>query len=96
MYSDASLDAKVILFHGISSATGMQVSRKIRLVEEIGDLPFIIRWCGLSPSDGTIEPLEQVVGDVPQLISKLLKRTATPTSLAEKAYRELGLPSGRV
>ena len=43
-YNDASLDAKAILSHAISSETGMQIQRLLRLVDKPDGIYVAIRW----------------------------------------------------
>lgn len=95
-YSDASLDAKVLLPHVLQSETGMQVQRLLRLVDTDHGLRVVIRWRGLTASEDTEEPLQQVFEDVPDLLGKLLARKSTPEALVAKARRALGLLDGGV
>lgn len=90
-YSDQSLDTTAILSHVLASETGMPVSRLLRLVEEDGKFFVIVRWKGLSASEDTIEPLQRVYEDVPQLLIKLLKRKNIDRAICKRACDTLGL-----
>lgn len=52
-HADASLNAKAILPHAISSETGMQIQRLLRLVDDADGLYVSIRWSGLPSSEAT-------------------------------------------
>ena len=70
----------------------MPVQRPMILVEENGILYVQVRWFGLNPSEDTLEKLERVYEDAPQLVEKLLVRKSTPKTLASKAKSLLKLP----
>lgn len=90
-YHDSSLDTKAILSHLISSETGMVVQRLMSLVDYEDELKVCVRWKGLSPSEDTEEPVENIYQDVPDLFKKLLERKNTPPHLVAKAKRILRL-----
>lgn len=90
-YRDSSLHETAILSHVLSSETGMQVQRLLRLIETTDGIKVAVRWQGLTRDDDTEEPLHNVYEDVPTLLKKLLTRKSTPLALAAKARRELGL-----
>lgn len=64
-YRDADLDVTAIMWHVLSSETGIQVARLLNLVDQEGDLFVVVRWKGLSSSENTLEPLARVYEDVP-------------------------------
>ena len=90
-YCDRSLDKDAILSHATQSEHGMPVGRLQKLVDDHNGIGVLIRWKGLPDTEDTIEPLQEVYSDVPQLLLKLLDRKNTPTHLATKARTELGL-----
>lgn len=73
--------------HVISSETGMKVQRLLRLVDNGNGegLKVVIRWRGLPASEDTLELLDQVNQEGPQILAKLLDRKNTPPSLAKKS-----------
>lgn len=93
-YADDSLDADAILSHVLASETGMLVSRLLRLVEQDDQLCVLVRWKGLEDTEDTLEPLQRVHEDVPQLLAKLLRRKNTNARLRSRACAELGLEEG--
>lgn len=90
-YSDSSLDEKVITSHVLSSETRMPVARLMKLVKDKDKLKVQVRWKGLSPQDDTLEPLQNVFEDVPQMLDGLLKRKNTSPKLAQQAQDALDL-----
>lgn len=90
-YHDASLNQTAIMTHVVNSETGMQVSRLMRLIKREGQIMVQVRWKGLSPYDDTFEPVQNVLEDVPQMLSNLLKRSATPQDLANEVRAMLHL-----
>lgn len=101
-YSDASLDTQVILSHVLSSETRMPVSRLLKLLDVDGKLFVNVRWKGLGKSEDTMEPLQRVYEDVPELLVILLRRKNADATLCGRACVELGLerevcndPTGR-
>lgn len=93
-YADNSLDTTAIISHVLASETGMPVSRLLQLVEDNGSLFVSVRWKGLSSTEDTVEPLQRVYEDVPQLLLKLLRRKSTNADLRKRACVELGLEEG--
>ena len=69
----------------------MPVQRLMHLVETDAGLMVRVRWRGLPASEDTDEPIQRVHEDIPGLFQKLLLRKNTPSRLAEKACRVLGL-----
>lgn len=90
-YNNASLDAKKIMSHVLTSETVMQVQRLLRLIDTTDGIYVTILWKGLAVSRDTREPLAQNYQDVPLLRSKLHDRNSAPNLLASKGRRELGL-----
>lgn len=76
-YADGSLDAKSILPNAISSETGMQIQRLLRLVDNADGLYVAIRLRGLPFSEDNLESLQQVYADFSRLIMRLLRRQVT-------------------
>lgn len=95
-YSDRSLNSAAILSHVLSSETGMPVARLMQLVDSPDGLKVQVRWKGLPNSEDTMEPLERVYEDVPQMLLRLLGRKNTPLGLANKARSIIGLSNGGV
>lgn len=63
----------------------------MKVFEKHGAL-FVIERCKGPPSDeDTMEPLERVYEDVPQMLLKLLRRKITPYDIRDKASVALGL-----
>lgn len=77
--------------HVLNSETGMVVHRLVCLVDSEEGLKVQIRWRGLSDTEDTFEPMEQIHKDAPALFVKLSKRNNKPLELAENARRQLGL-----
>ena len=77
--------------HVLSSETGMDVQRLMRLIDSDEGLKVQVRWRGFSESDDTSEPLQKIYEDVPELLLKLLRRKNVPKDLFAKARRELHL-----
>lgn len=90
-YHDPSLDTERIMSHVLSSETGMQVQRLMRLVETDDGLMVLVRWKGLPNSEDTMEPVKKIHEDVPVLLEKLLCRKNTPTNLIAEARRIISL-----
>ena len=90
-YRDGSLNQEVILSHVLSSETGMPVARLLRLEDTEDGLHVVVRWKGLPDTEDTLEPIERVFEDVPEMVKRLLSRKNTPTELADKARRVLAL-----
>ena len=90
-YTDSSLDERAIIEHAIQSEHGMPVARLLKLVKNDSGIGVLVRWKGLSSSEDTVEPLQQVFEDVPALLQKLLTRQNTPSELASEARAELRL-----
>lgn len=90
-YSDSALDTKAIMSHVVNSEMGMPVARLMRFVESEDGIKIQVRWKGLSPQEDTLEPLQNVFEDVPQMFHKLLQRSATPKRIAEKVRQSLNL-----
>lgn len=90
-YHDPSLDTEAIMSHVISSETGMPVQRLMRLVDSDDGIMVQVRWRGLPESEDTLEPVQKVFEDVPQLLEKLFRRKNTPASLVSKARHALAL-----
>lgn len=67
-YRDSSLDNEVIMSHVLATETGMPISRLLRLEEVDGSLYIALRWKGLQTTDETLEPLERVFEDAPNLV----------------------------
>lgn len=85
LYSDANLNQEAIMPHILYSETGMPVSRLMKL-EKIGNKIMVhVRWKGLPASDDTLEPIAHVYHDVPQMLTKLLKRQNIDKQLANDA-----------
>jgi len=90
-YRDSALDTTAIMSHVLSSETGMPVARLMRLVDEPNGMQVLVRWKGLPISEDSLEPLERMYEDVPQMVLRLLQRKNTPSALADKARRTLSL-----
>lgn len=90
-YHDASLDIESIMYHVVSSETGIPVQRLMGLVETDDGLKFQVRWSCLSQSDDTLDHLVRVYEDLPNLFEKLLKRKNTPAEHVNKARTVLRL-----
>lgn len=90
-YHDASLDKTAIMSHVLSSETGMEVQRLMPIVETDDGLKVQARWKGLTNADDTLEPLQEIHEDVPDLLLKLLQRKNTPADVVHKARLELHL-----
>lgn len=67
----------------------MAVQRLMRLVKYADGLMGHVRWKGLQESEDTVEPVEKVYEDFPQLLVKLLAGKNTPVDLAAEARRTL-------
>lgn len=79
------LDKKVIMPHVLNSETEIVVHRLVCLVDYEDERKVQIRWSSLLDTEDTLEPIEQIYKNVPELFFKLLKRKNTPLALAEKA-----------
>ena len=75
----------------LASETGMPVARLMRLKDTDDRLKVLVRWKVLPNSEDSLEPLEQVFEDVPEIVKRLLLRKHTPPELADKARRMLAL-----
>ena len=73
-YRDNELDTVAIMPFSISSETGMEIQRLMKLVREGGQLKVHLRWKGLPNSEDTLEPLNNIYADVPELLMCLLRR----------------------
>ena len=73
-HCDNELDTVSIMPFVISSETGMEVQRLMKLVQEEGQLKVHVRWKGLPNSEDTLEPLNSIYADVPELLMRLLRR----------------------
>lgn len=80
-YSGSSLDEKLILSHVLPSETGMPLSRLLLLTEDYRQLFVVVRLNGLTKNENTLEPVERVYEDTPQLLLTLLARKDTPPKL---------------
>lgn len=70
----------------------MVISRLFLFAESDGGALLVcIRWEGVNPEEDIFEPLKAVHEDVPKLLHKLLNRKSTPTLLAMRSRKELGL-----
>jgi len=85
------LDQEAIMPHVISSETGMQVQRLMRLAEGPSGILVVVRWRGLPASEDTMEPLRHIYEDVPQMLLNLFNRKSTPSHMVLRAKSELGL-----
>lgn len=83
-YSDSSLETKAIMSHVVSSGTGMQIQRLLRLLDYDEGITVSIGCRGLLASHDTMEPPQQVYDDVPGLLRILLARKNTPSALESK------------
>lgn len=90
-YHDASLGTEAIMFHVLSSQTGMPVVRLLKLVQDDEKRFIQVRWKCLSKSEYTFEPLARMYEDIPAMVLKLLRRKKTLSELAAKARKELRL-----
>lgn len=90
-YADDSLNTDAILSHFLPSETGIPVARLLRLFEQDNELFVLVRWKGLEDSEDTLEPLQRVEEDVPQLFPKLLRRKNANARLLFRACTEHGL-----
>lgn len=77
--------------HVLSSETGMPVARLINLVKVDDALKVLVRWKGLSSQNDSLEPLQYVFEDVPQMLNRLLKRKNTPAESAQQARDAIDL-----
>lgn len=73
--------------HVISSETGIPVQRFMCLVETDNELIFQVRWRGLPESEDTIEQLQKIEEDVPELLLKLFCCKNAPEDLVTKTRR---------
>lgn len=73
---------KVILSHFLASETGITVSRVLSLDDTADGLIVSVSWKGMEASEDTLDPLEQVYEDVPNILGKLLKRKNTTPDLS--------------
>lgn len=89
IYSDLSLNEKVILYHVLLLERGMPVSRLLMLTENNGQVFMVVRWKVLSAYDETLEPLHRIYEDVHKLFVKLLARRNTPGKLCDMAHSAL-------
>jgi len=90
-YHDASLNTAVIMSHVLSSETGMPVARLMHPVEEQDGIKVLVRWKGLPNSEDTLEPLQRVYEDVPEMLLRLFQRKNIPVGLVEKSRHALAL-----
>ena len=90
-YSDDFLNQTAIMQHVVKSEHGMPVSRTQNLIETEQGLAILVRWKGFPDSPDSIEPLQQVYEDVPQLLFKLFNRKITPASLVSEDREQLKL-----
>lgn len=90
-YHDASLDCDAIMPHVLSSETGMEVQRLMRLFDSPSGLMVQVRWRGFPPTEDTSEPLQKIFEDVPALVLKFLNRKKNPSNLVARARQELSL-----
>lgn len=90
-YHDPSLEKEAIMSHVFSSETGMQVQHLMRLVESTDGIKVQVRWRGLSESQDSLQCLQAVYEDVPDLLLKLLQRMNAPANLVAKVSPELHL-----
>ena len=70
-YRDGSLNQKVILSHVLSSETGMPVARLLRLKDTEDGLHVVERWKGLPDTEDTLEPIERVFEDLPEMVKRV-------------------------
>ena len=94
-YCDSSLNKIAILPHVLSSETGMPVARLMGLEDTENGIMVHVRWRGLPNTEDTLEPLQQVYDDVPQMLMRLLLRKSTPKALVQRAKAALTLTSER-
>lgn len=87
-YHDPYMDTQDMMSHDISSEAGMFVARMMRLEKHLYRLFVLVRWNGLRNSDDTIELLQKIFEDVPQMLERLLFRKNSPQDLIEK-YRSI-------
>lgn len=71
--------------------TGMPVAPLMKIVNADDVLKIQVRWNGFSLQEDTLELLQNVYEDVPQMIERLLKRKTTPHDLAREARDALHL-----
>lgn len=92
-YRDASLDTEAIMSPVLASETGigMPVARQLKMVVEKDDLFVHVRWKDLSESQDTLEPFARIYEDVSEMAAKLQRGKNTPSHLAERAKKKLGL-----
>lgn len=90
-YHDLSLNTEAIMPHLVSSETAMPVQRLMRLIESEEGLFVLICWRGMPQTEETLEPLNKIHEDVPQLLEKLFCCKNIPDSLVAKALHTLAL-----
>lgn len=88
-YREQSLDGKVTMSHFLTSETVMLVSMFLRLENTSDGFMVTVRWKCMDSSEDTLEPLEQVYENVPDILGKLLKRKNTTPDLSDRARRHL-------
>lgn len=69
----------------------MPVARLLKLVEMKGKLFVNVRWKRLGDSEDTMEPIQRVHEDVPQLLVKSLRRRNTEEKLGDQVCVELAV-----
>lgn len=95
-FSDSNLNIETIMPHVLLNETGMSVSRLMKLVMDRSYLKVIVRWRVLPASEDTREPVQQIFGNVPILLQRLLKRKNTPRDLVLRACKLLRISKKRV
>lgn len=81
------LNTEAIISHVLQSEIEMEDQRVMELIDSRDGMQVRVRWKGLSPEDDTLEPLQRMFDDVPQLISKLLSSKNMQPDLVDRARK---------
>ena len=91
LYSDSKLNNERIMPHILYSETGMPIHRLINLKKQDNEIMVHVRWKGLPTSQDTLEPLNNVYEDVPQMLTRVLNRKSPNSTLVSEARKQLHL-----
>ena len=91
LYSDSKLNTEAIMPHILYSETGMPIHQLIDLKKQDNEIMVHFRWKALPTSQDTLEPLKNVYEDVPQMLTRLLNRKTTNSTLVSEARKQLHL-----